>query len=252
MIENVTQKILKRCNNINLIINLSLEGIGNKHDGIRGVKGNFERWVDTFTRLKKLKTEFRNLNVGVHTVISRYNIDDVPSLYQFVKGLRPDSFITEVAEERTELFNLKADITPDPSLYRKTISSVSESIKKDYLKPKGFMYRVGQAFRLRYYELAAQELWRNEQPIPCYAGYASCQIIPTGDVWPCCVLGYDKPMGSLRESGYDFRKIWFSEKADKIREYIRNKNCACPLANAHYTNILCNFTELTKAFTTMI
>jgi len=71
-------------------------------------------------------------------------------------------------------------------------------------------------------------------------------------VWPCCVLGYDKSMGNLRESEYSFRKIWFSERADKVREYIRNQNCSCPLANAHYTNILCNFSELPKVFKAMI
>jgi hypothetical protein len=47
-------------------------------------------------------------------------------------------------------------------------------------------------------------------------------------------------MGNLRETNYDFRKVWYSPEAKKIRHFIKDKNCACPLANAHYTNIMCN------------
>ncbi len=103
---------------------------------------------------------------------------------------------------------------------------------------------MAQAFRLVYYKFVIQELKEHRQIIPCYAGYASCQITPYGDVWPCCILGYDKSMGNLREVNYAFRKVWFSEKADDIRKYVKGKNCACPLANAYYTNILCSFKSL--------
>jgi len=251
VIEGSTKKILEQCDDVQLIVNLSLDGIGEKHDRIRGIKGNFDRCMDTFQRLRRLKADFCNFHVGIHSVISKYNIDDVLGLYEFVRELGPDSYITEVAEERTELFTVNSGITPDPALYAKTIDALSGRIRNDYLRSKGFIYRVAQALRLTYYEIVAQELWRHEQVVPCYAGYASCQITPYGDVWPCCVLGYDKSMGNLRESDFDFKKIWFSRKAGEVREYIRGKNCACPLANAHYTNIICNFKEIAKVLKAM-
>jgi hypothetical protein len=71
--------------------------------------------------------------------------------------------------------------------------------------------------------------------IPCYAGYASCQISPEGDLWACCMRG--EVMGNLRETGYDFSKAWFSEKARQVRKAIKERNCFCPLANASYTNM---------------
>ncbi|MEF9427124.1 MAG: hypothetical protein L0956_08115 [Candidatus Mariimomonas ferrooxydans] len=45
-------------------------------------------------------------------------------------------------------------------------------------------------------------------------------------------------VGNLKEAGYDFRKIWFSERAEKLRNEIKDRNCFCPLANASYTNML--------------
>jgi len=252
VIEDATKEILEECRGVRLIVNLSLDGVGEKHDQIRGIEGNFDRWMDTFQRLKRLKAEYGNLSIGIHSVISKYNVDHVLHLYEFVKVLSSDSYITEVAEERTELFTVNSDITPDPKSYAETINSVSERIRKDYIKYKGLFNRIVQSFRVTYYEIVKQQLWKREQIVPCYAGYASCQITPYGDVWPCCVLGYNKPMGNLRETEYDFRKVWFSRKANEVRKYIKSKNCACPLANAHYTNIICNFKEMTNVLRAML
>jgi hypothetical protein len=80
--------------------------------------------------------------------------------------------------------------------------------------------------------------WLRErrQIIPCYAGWASAQIAPDGDVWFCCVRA--EPIGNLRETDYDFRKVWWSERARSLREEVRAGRCDCPLANAAYTNLL--------------
>jgi hypothetical protein len=48
-------------------------------------------------------------------------------------------------------------------------------------------------------------------------------------------------MGNLRETKYDFKKVWFSNKAQRIRNPIRDKKCFCPLANASYTNMLVSY-----------
>jgi len=243
-IESQVRKMLEKNFDTNLTLNLSLDGVGEKHEKIRGVPGNFAKVLDTYERVKKLKKEFPRFQLGIHTVISKHNIDDAVDVYEFAKTLAPDSYITEVAEHRTELFNLEDDITPDADAYKKFADELSKHIRTDYLHSKKNVSKLTQSFRLEYYQVAAQVLRENRQIIPCYAGYASCQITPSGDVWPCCILGYDKPMGNLREANYEFKKIWHSKKADEIRKYIGGKNCACPLANAHYTNILCNFTSL--------
>lgn len=246
IIEEKTKKILENCQDLTLIVNISLDGIGSKHDEIRGVPGNFNRVIETYAKLKSLKEEFRHLQVGIHSVISNFNIDNILHVYEYVKQLDPDSYITEIAEQRTELFNTDKDITPSPDKYAEVINELSHRVQNDFLHSKKRLSNLTQAFRLTYYQLIIRELRENRQIIPCYAGYASCQITPYGDVWPCCVLGYDKPMGNLREADYNFKKVWFSKKADDVRKYIKGKNCACPLANAHYTNILCSFKSLTN------
>jgi hypothetical protein len=213
---------------------------------------NFTRALETYTRLKRLTEEFSNISLGIHSVVSRMSVNGLLDLYDYVMEMEPDSYITEIAEERSELCNIGTDITPQPEVYTQFIEELSSRVKTDYLHSPKRVSKITQAFRLAYYQIAAQELRETRQVIPCYAGYASCQITPFGDVWACCVLGYDKVMGNLRENNYNFKKVWFNKQAEDIRRNIKAKKCACPLANAHYTSLLCNFSGLMRVLLNML
>jgi len=238
-----TRKILEimKKNNCDAVFTIkpSFDGIGKKHDEIRGVKGNFKKLMRTYNGLKKLQKEYPNLDVSLGTVISRFNFDQIKEIVEYGKNLKPDSYINEIAEERSELFTKGKPITPDSEQYNKAIKFFSEEIRKD-MKKKKSLVRIMQAFRLVYYELAVRTMREKRQVIPCYGGIASVHLNAYGDVWPCCILGYEKSMGNLRDYGYDFMKVWRSKQADGVRKYIKQKNCYCPLANISYTNMLCN------------
>jgi len=251
-IEDRTKKILERCDCPSLIVNLSLDGLKEEHDKIRGVPGNFDRFLDTYHRLRQLKSEFPNLHVGIHSVVSKYNIGRLFDVYEYAKNLQSDSYITEIAELRSELFNKGRNITPSSEEYATFVEGLIERIKNDGYLFGNSVSRTTQAFRLTYYQIAIEVLRKHQQVVSCYAGYASCQVSAYGDIWPCCILGYEHSMGNIRENDYDFRKIWFSQRAQDVRNYIKGKNCACPLANAHYTSILCNFTALSKVVRKLI
>lgn len=222
------------------IINLSLDGMGEKHDRVRGVKGNFKKSLATFTALRKIKSA--NFILGLHTVISRENIHDFPEIANFVLDkLRPDSYITEIAENRVELDNVENKITPDIGDYKKAIRFLKTKMGKQKLT---YFTKITQTFRITYYDLVAKILEKQKQIIPCYAGIASVQIAPNGDVWPCCVRA--DILGNLKENNFDFEKIWFSLEAKKVRRSIKSKECYCPLANVSYTNILLNPRQLSR------
>jgi hypothetical protein len=62
-------------------------------------------------------------------------------------------------------------------------------------------------------------------------------ISPSGEVWACCTEA--RSFGSLRQHDYDWSRIYFeSPKRHEILGRIRRQECACPLANAGYINIL--------------
>ena len=257
LIEKRTMQILEvmKANNcdVPLTIKPSFDGVGNKLDEIRGVKGNFDKVLDTLARLKAIKKQYPNLDVNLGTVISKSNFDDIAEISDYAHKLNADSYINEIAEQRSELFTLNEPITPTAEEYEKAINYFSAVIRKD-LKSKRKLSRYTQAFRLVYYDLVVRIIREKRQVLPCYAGISNAHINPYGEVWPCCILGYDKPMGNLRdaEADYDFKKVWYSKQANEVRKYIREGNCYCPMANQAYSNILCSFTTMLKVIKNII
>ncbi len=230
------ERVLRAAPESEVIVNLSLDGVGEKHDVVRGVRGNFERAMRTYAGLKALRDRYQNFTLGVHTVISNFNLAEFDTIYAFVRDeLRPDSFISEIAEERVELDTVGMGITPSIHTYQPVIERLQEGMRGAEFRG---VSRITQAFRDRYYDLVKRTLVERRQVIPCMAGIASAQIAPNGDVWTCCIRA--ESVGNLREHDYDFRSVWSSARADELRRSIKAGECYCPLANAAYTNMLCH------------
>ena len=230
-IVSAVESIAGHCRKSAVVINLSLDGVGAEHDRIRGVEGNYDRTVRTFSSLKKLKLP--NLSVGIHSVVSVHNIRNFPQIYEQLSALHPDSYVTEIAEERRELLTIGSSITPAVEEYSKIVDFLVKRLAADHFSKAGVLTR---ALRAEYYRLAREILTRKKQVIPCFAGYASAHIASDGDVWLCCVQA--KPIGNIRDEAYDFKKLWSSRIATGERKLIKQGACFCPLANAAYTNML--------------
>ncbi len=216
-------------------INLSLDGIGAEHDDIRLVPGNWDKSMETWKALKELQKQHTNLVLSIHTVISQFNIKRFREVYAGLQPLVPDSYITEVAEERVELDTVGLNITPMSRDYAPIADFLSE---RAHATPARGFARVTQSFRARYYQMAKRTLLEQRQIIPCFAGWASGHIAPNGDVWSCCIRA--EPVGNLRNTQYDLRPIWFEQVGSmkNLRHSIAAGECACPMANASYANML--------------
>jgi MoaA/NifB/PqqE/SkfB family radical SAM enzyme len=235
------EKIAQSCRDSQLIINLSLDGVGAKHDFIRGIPGNFEKFEQRLEQLLDLRKRLPNLIVGIHSVVSKFSVGHLDELIAYADRSGADQFITEIAEPRVELDTVGLPITPSPSEYAKAIDKLIE-----YVQAKRFkgMAKVTEAFRVEYYELVKRILDEQDQVIGCYAGWVSAQIYADGTVWPCCVRADN--LGNLRDNDYDFTKIWFGENIKDVRRSIAAKECHCPLANAAYTNMLLDIPTLSR------
>jgi MoaA/NifB/PqqE/SkfB family radical SAM enzyme len=235
------ERIAKSCPESQLIINLSLDGVGERHDYIRGIQGNFEKFEKRLGELLSLRKEIPNLTVGIHSVVSVFNVEHLDELIAYANQSGVDQFITEIAEPRVELDTVGLPITPSPEAYEKAIDKLIA-----YVDSKQFrgMAKFTEALRIEYYKLVKRILDEQDQVIDCYAGWVSAHIYADGTVWPCCVRA--DALGNLRQHNYDFREIWFGEKIREIRRSIAARECHCPLANASYTNILHDIPTLAR------
>jgi MoaA/NifB/PqqE/SkfB family radical SAM enzyme len=218
-----------------LVLNLSVDEIGEAHDRIRGAERNFEKLKLVAELIHDLKKTYPHVVLGVHTVVSRLNVARIPEIEREARAIfRPDSYIAEVAENRVELKTMDKHITPDLGEYRRAVAHLSQAIRAH--RSMHPVARLVESLRLEYYELSARILEEKRQIIDCYAGWASAQLAPDGHVWGCCVRA--ESVGNVRDFGYDFRTVWFGPAADAFRGSVRAHECSCPLANASYTNLL--------------
>src|SRR5262249_38177757 len=241
------ERIAKSCPESQLIINLSLDGVGEKHDIIRGVKGNFAKFEQMLEQLLALRSQLPNLIVGIHSVVSVFSVGHLDEIIEYADKSGADQFITEIAEPRIELDTVGLPITPKAEDYAAAIDKLIAYVESKQYKG---VARITEAMRVEYYKLVKRILDSQDQVIDCYAGWVSAQIYANGTVWPCCVRADD--LGNLRDFDYDFKKIWFGEKIKEVRRSIAAKECHCPLANASYTNMLHDLPTLARVSTKLI
>ncbi len=232
-----------------LVLNLSVDEIGEAHDRLRGADGNFEKLKGVAELIHDLKKTYAHVVLGVHTVISKFNVHRIPEIEREARAVfNPDSYIAEVAENRVELKTMDKHITPDPADYRRAVKHLSNAIRAH--RSRHPVARLVESLRLEYYELSSRILEEHRQVIDCYAGWASAQIAPDGHVWGCCVRA--ESIGNVRDHAYDFRTVWFGPQADAFRASVRAHECACPLANASYTNLLLDAPSLARVAGNMV
>ncbi len=230
------ERVLKACRDSRIILNMSLDGLGDKHDKIRGLKGSFENFFETYRKLRNLK--YKNFRIGINTILSRYNTEDFSSIVREVNKIDPDAYFIEYAQRRFELNNEGMSFEADKTEYFRCIDEMSAvwPARQDYLS------KVIRILRRRYYELTKKILSENRRLLPCFAGFSSAHISSDGDVWACGIKG--DILGSLREEYLDFRRIWFGEKAGKLRKCLKSADCFCVGSNITFQNMLFNMRQL--------
>jgi MoaA/NifB/PqqE/SkfB family radical SAM enzyme len=231
-----------------LVLNLSVDEIGEAHDDVRGADGNFEKLKLAAGLIHDLKKTYPHIVLGVHTVISKLNVQRIPDIEREARDIfRPDSYIAEVAENRVELLTMDKDIAPSIADFRRATAHLGNVIRAH--RSRHPVARLVESLRLEYYELAARILEENRQVIECYAGLASAHLAPDGHLWGCCVRA--ESMGNVRDHGYEFRTVWNGAQADAFRASVKAHDCACPLANASYTNLLLDVPSLARVTANM-
>ena len=243
----MVERMCRECPGTSIGINLSLDGLEEEHDDIRGVEGNWKLSLETWAKLKALQSRYSNLVLTIHTVVSRFNSHRFHEIYAGLNQLAPDSYITEVAEERVELDTVGWGITPLAEEYDEIADFLSKQARQ---APAHGIARFTQAFRAQYYQLAKRVLHERDQVIPCYAGWASAHIAPNGDLWSCCIRA--EAVGNLRDHNYDITPVWRSAAMQELRGSIRRKECACPMANANYANMLLHPPTIARVITDVL
>ena len=231
--------MLEGCPDVDLHLDVSIDALGEDHDNIRGVQGLFERAIETYKELRVVEKHYKNFTVCVEITVSAYNQDKLFELYHYL--------VNHVGVDT--IFTLLTRGAPrDPAAKNFDIAKYEEFhklLEKDLKKRVWTGYRKFplsdfiNAKRLIRPRVIAKMVRENRYQMPCYAGTLGGAMFSKGEVLVCELLS-DKVLGNVRENDYDFKRIWFSEKADEVRKYVRDTKCFCTYECYLTINILFN------------
>lgn len=198
----------------NIGIRISIEGLSEKNDELRGHDGGFDKGLRTLLSLKKMGVK----DIGFGCTVSNHNSKDMLSLYQLSLSMGLE-FATAAFHnsyyfhKEDNLISNKEEVCND---FRKLIEwQLEESNPKSWFRA---WFNMGL---INYIE-------GGRRMLPCEAGSANFFIDPWGEVYPCNGMEdkfWKLSMGNIHQ--HTFNEIWESEQAAIVREKVRNcpKNC---------------------------
>lgn len=186
-----------------LYLSLSIDGVDEIHDKIRGVNGNFKKVMNVIHHLKTLQKEGSPIQFGASVCVSMLNLNHIPDLTKFLESLEipyqltpvvfPPYACVEYAREKRESIDFLTENTKNQAA-----DLFSQYSKETY--PLFVRFWRGQP----YYKPR------------CYALLRQAQIRPNGDVVVCML----KPtvVGNLKEKS--FSEIWTNGRVTELRTQI--------------------------------
>lgn len=233
-----TQEILERCPRSVVTVKLSLDGLEEVHDQLRGVSGAFQKCLSTHRQLAGLVEQYENFELGINTVFCSRNQDCMEDIVNYVSELRAIKTHTvslirgDVRDQGLKQVNHRK--------YQEVIDMLATNLRSK--KAPTYRFRGGRikaAQDIVQRQLIHQTQTQQTQLVPCFAGQLTAVVTESGDVYPC--ESFTGKMGNVREAEYDLGRILVSEKGSSILAAIQEKKCFCSHECYMMMNILFNF-----------
>jgi len=211
----------------NLSVQISLDGLEKTHDAIRGIKGAFKKALSTLKALEKIRKHYPNFYLKTALSIQKQNITEIKEFVECLLPLNIPLRFNIVRGGSFGVYNLpkSASSSFDPRDQTNSFLSLDE-IRQTYACLKNWSDRNSFHFwpsrQQKIWELSIKMLEESRSEMPCYANAMESVLYANGDVAFCEL---SKIYGNIREHAYDFKKIWKSEEAEKIRKLI--SRCCC-------------------------
>jgi len=196
-----------------LTVMVSLDGIGEAHNVVRGVPRVFPHVVETVDQLVGIREQWTRLTVEVNFVLTNRNSDQMLPVFHFCR--ERDIAFNPIYPVYGQLYeNDEAEI------------GLERHVARRFLADLGEIQRTDRSLALQ--ELAYQ-LEGRPRDYDCWAGRvlffieSDCRVFPNGGCPPAFCLG------GLRNFGYSFRTLLRSPQARGVLARLRKcRLCRLP------------------------
>jgi MoaA/NifB/PqqE/SkfB family radical SAM enzyme len=214
----LTEKIVAEVKNIidlnfpKFIVSISLDGLPETNDRLRGVRGDWGLAVRTYEELRKLRSKRFDCYLGM--TLSLENCGEIEELYELLKqripGFERRDLHFNIAHESEHYYR---NIGLIPGDLRKVVKTMNR-----YLKKRGPVLNPVGMIEGNYQKLAEKYIFTGKTPIRCRSGELSVFVDPQGDVYPCSM--WNRKLGNLKENNFSLLKILGKDRSftDEIKK----------------------------------
>lgn len=184
-------------------IGISLDGINETHDRIRGVDGAYKRAVATLQQL----TEREFTNIRISFTAMNDNILEMRKVYDLSRSFGVE-FVTAVAQNSEIYFSTQNN---------EEVGANDLADALGYVIHKELVSYHPKRWARAYFESGSLVFNSERQRIlECLAGLDFFYLSPDGLVYPCLTI--PTPMGDLKNR--TFEEVWESDAAAQVRKQI--------------------------------
>lgn len=194
---------------------VSIEGLSQKNDYLRGRPGGFDRGLRTLLGLRAMGRK----DVGFGITVSNNNSKDMIWLYELSKQLGME-FATAAFHNSFYFHKYDNEITNQEEVIGNFQELIERLLKENH--PKSWFRAFFNLGLINY-------IRGGKRMLPCEAGSENFFVAPYGDILPCNGMEekywYDS-FGNIKAID-SFEEIWKGKKADEIRQKVAEcpKNC---------------------------
>ena len=218
-----------------LLLNVSIDGIGEKHDLARGKQGAFDKVTTNLDKLNKAKVNKKYPLLDIKTVILENNLDDLVEIYKLADYYKADFFTPSFLKESDlqqnsvlreefgeEFYKAEYPVHPyfDMEHFEEVYAQIQDLAKKSKTKIRFYPKFTpdNELKSIKNFYSTALTLPIQEVYQPCHYPWANVLITPDGNIYPC--LSYK--IGNVKD--ISIKDIWNNEKFRNFRKQLdKNK-----------------------------
>lgn len=207
-----TDRIIDLCKEFPQIgIRISIEGLEDTNNEIRGLNDGYQRGYSTLKKLCEMGME----DVGFGMTVQDKNAPDLVPLYNISNEMGME-FATASLHNSFYFVEAKNVIKDRPMVAKNFENLVNELLKSN--SPKKW-------FRAYFNHGLINYIYSQKRLLPCDMSFDTFFIDPYGDVMPCNGTKDKEVMGNLNRQSWD--ELWNSPEAEQVRKKVRNCNRNC-------------------------
>ena len=207
-----TDRIVSLCQRFpRLGIRISVEGLRDTNDRIRGIPEGFDRAMRTLGRLREMGLK----DIGFAATVQDSNAQDLAGLHAMASEF---GYEFATATMHNSHYFHKWD---NAIRNKEGVIAALERLIDQFLRS----HKAKDWFRAYFNYGLINYLQGRERLLPCEMGRDGFFLDPWGDVLACNGMDAKCSMGNLKEKSWD--EIWRSARAEEVRAAVRicEKNC---------------------------